>query len=131
MRRLSAAILLASSLMAADREIVIVDTDSGLFGDDGAAVVMLLRSPAQVTVPGITIVPGNVWAPQGAEYMLHILDLLKRPDMPVYAGAELPLENSVAMAREEERRWGKLQYIGAFAQNPDAVIPATGARLTG
>ena len=48
---------------------------------------MLLRSPAQVSVPAITIVPGNVWAPQGAEYMLHILDLLRRPDLPVFTGA--------------------------------------------
>ena len=37
---------------------------------------MLLRSPGQVNIQGITIVPGNVWAPQGAEYMFHILDLL-------------------------------------------------------
>jgi inosine-uridine nucleoside N-ribohydrolase len=118
-------------MTAADREVVIIDTDSGLFGDDGAAVVMLLRSSAQITVPGITIVPGNVWAPQGAEYMFHILDLLKRPEMPVYAGAEMPLVNSPAMAHEEERRWGKLEYIGAFAHDPNAVIPAVGARITG
>src|SRR5580698_7485074 len=124
MWRLLPALLLTASMAGAEREIVIIDTDSGLFGDDGAAVAMLLRSPEKVMVPGITIVPGNVWAPQGAEYMLHILDLLKRPEVPVYAGAELPLENSVAMAREEERRWGKLDYIGAFAQNPEAVIPA-------
>jgi len=131
MWRLLPAMLLATAISAAEREIVIVDTDSGLFGDDGAAVAMLLRSPAQVLVPGITIVPGNVWAPQGAEYMLHILDLLKRPEVPVYAGAEVPLANSAAMAREAERRWGKLEYTGAFAQDPAAVIPAPGARLTG
>ena len=131
MGRLLSAILLATALAAAQREIVVVDTDSGLFGDDGAAVVMLLRSPAQVTVPGITVVPGNVWAPQGAEYMLHILDLLKRPDVPVYMGAETPLANTVAMAHEEERRWGKLEYIGAFAHDANAIVPAVGAKLTG
>jgi inosine-uridine nucleoside N-ribohydrolase len=131
MGRLLAAILLAATMPAAQREIVIVDTDSGLFGDDGAAVTMLLRSPAQVVVPGITIVPGNVWAPQGAEYMLHILDLLKRPEVPVWEGAEVPLVNSTAMDREEERRWGKLEYTGAFAYDPNAVIPAVGAKLTG
>lgn len=123
--------LLTAAVAAAQREIVIVDTDSGLFGDDGAALVMLLRSPEQVAVSGVTIVPGNVWAPQGAEYMLHILDLLRRPEVPVLTGAEVPLANSVAMAREEERRWGKMEYIGAFAQDPNAVIPAVGARLTG
>ena len=131
MWRLLAVILLAGPVAAAEREIVIIDTDSGLFGDDGAAVVMLLRSPAQVTVAGITIVPGNVWAPQGAEYMLHILDLLRRPEVPVFCGAEVPLTNSAALAREEERRWGKLEYTGAFAHDPNAVIPATGAHLTG
>ena len=131
MGRVLSAMLLTAAVAAAQREIVIVDTDSGLFGDDGAALVMLLRSPEQVTVTGVTVVPGNVWAPQGAEYMLHILDLLRRPDVTVFTGAETPLANSVAMAREEERRWGKMEYIGAFAQDPNAVIPAVGAKLTG
>ena len=131
MGRVLAAMLLTAAVAAAQREIVIVDTDSGLFGDDGAALVMLLRSPEQVTVTGVTVVPGNVWAPQGAEYMLHILDLLRRPEVQVFTGAETPLANSVAMAREEERRWGKMEYIGAFAQDPNAVIPAVGAKLTG
>jgi inosine-uridine nucleoside N-ribohydrolase len=131
MGRLLPAILLATALTAAQRELVIVDTDSGLFGDDGAALVMLLRSPAQVSVAGVTIVPGNVWAPQGAEYTMHILDLLKRPEVPVSTGAAVPLGNSVAMAHEEERRWGKLEYTGAFSQDPNSVVPAVGARLTG
>ena len=130
MGRVLSAILLTAAVAAAQRETVIIDTDSGLFGDDGAALVMLLRSP-EINVPGVTVVPGNVWAPQGAEYMLHILDLLRRPEMPVYTGAEAPLTNSAAMAREEERRWGKLEYIGAFAQEPEAILPAVGARLTG
>lgn len=130
MKRLAVAILLASAMAATGRETVVFDTDSGLFGDDGAALVMLLRSPAQVTIPGITVVPGNVWAPQGAEYMLHVLDLLRRPDVPVYTGAETPLIHTAAMAKEAERRWGKLEYTGAFAYDPLAVIPAAGAKLT-
>jgi inosine-uridine nucleoside N-ribohydrolase len=131
MGRVLSAMLLTAAVAAAQREIVVIDTDSGLFGDDGAAVVMLLRSPEQVTVSGLTIVPGNVWAPQGAEYMLHILDLLRRPEIPVFTGVQAPLNNSAAMAREEERRWGKLEYTGAFAYDPQAVIPAVGAKLTG
>jgi inosine-uridine nucleoside N-ribohydrolase len=131
MGRLLSAILLTAAVASAQREIVVVDTDSGLFGDDGAALVMLLRSPDQVTVSGVTVVPGNVWAPQGAEYMLHILDLLRRPEVPVFTGAQVPLNNSPAMAREEERRWGKLEYTGAFAHDPDTVIAAVGSKLTG
>jgi inosine-uridine nucleoside N-ribohydrolase len=130
MLRLLPAVLLMSAMWAAARETVIVDTDSGLFGDDGAAVVMLLRSPEQVAVAGITIVPGNVWSAQGAEYMLHILDLLKQPQVPLYLGAEGPLLHTAAMAREYGRRWGATEFIGAFALDPKRVIPAPGAKLS-
>src|SRR5579871_3891786 len=112
MIRLAAVFLLASGVWAAGREAVLFDTDSGLFGDDGAALVMLLRSPAQVLIPGITVVAGNVWPEQGAVYMQHILDLLKQPQIPIYTGAQTPLVHSAAMAREAERRWGKLEFTG-------------------
>jgi inosine-uridine nucleoside N-ribohydrolase len=130
MRGLAAMVLSVPAMWAAGHETIIVDTDSGLFGDDGAAVVMLLRSPTQVSVSGITVVPGNVWAPQGAEYMLHILDLLKRPDVAVYRGAQEPLMHTAAMAREYSRRWGPLEFIGAFAQDPKEVKPPPGAHLS-
>ena len=130
MLRLSAAFLLLPAAWCAGRETVLFDTDSGLFGDDGAALVMLMRSPEQVVIPGITVVPGNVWADQGAEYMLHILDLLKRLQIPVFTGAAGPLVHSFAMAREYGRRWGALEFMGAFAHNdPAAVIPAPGWKL--
>jgi len=129
MSRIAIALLVAYTVCAAGRQIVLFDTDSCQFCDDGAALVILMRSPAQVYIPGITVVPGNVWPAQGAEYMLHILDLLKRQQVPVYTGAQTPLIHTAAMAREAERRWGKLEYIGAFAQNPAEVKPAAGARL--
>src|SRR5207245_10889896 len=97
-------LMLLPGLWPAGRDLVVVDTDSGLFGDDGAAVVMLLRSPSQVTVDGITLVPGNVWLAQGAEYMFHILDLLKRSPPALYRGAQRPLLHIAAMANEAERR---------------------------
>lgn len=121
-------LLLAGSGSAA--ETVWFDTDSGLFGDDGSALVLLVRSPAQVTVANISVVPGNVWSRQGAEYMFHILDLLKHP-MPIYTGAATPLRQTAALAQEEARRWGPLEYTGAFAQDPAAVVPPPGAKLTG
>jgi len=130
MGRFVTGLLAALALFAAGRDTVLFDTDSGVFGDDGAALVMLLRSPEQVTISGITVVPGNVWPAQGAEYMFHILDLLKRPQVPVYTGAEAPLVHSAAMARDAERRWGKLEFMGAFAEDPAALRPAPGAQLT-
>jgi inosine-uridine nucleoside N-ribohydrolase len=91
---------------------------------------MLLRSPTQIAIPAITIVPGNVWSPQGAEYMQHILDLLNHSLVPVYTGAATPLVHTAAMAHEFERRWGKLEYSGAFAMDPAEVKPAPGAKLS-
>lgn len=128
----SAALLMIHTGATASRDVVIFDTDCGIFGDDGAALVMLLRSTEQVTIPGITVVPGNVWGDQAAEYVFHILDLLKRPQIPVYTGAAGPLIHSAAMAHEAVRRWGTVEFMGAFADNdPTAVIPAPGASLTG
>lgn len=131
MLRLVVGLWLLPGIWAAGRDIVVCDTDSGLFGDDGAALVMLLRSPSQVALEGITLVPGNVWPAQGAEYMFHILDLLKRPQVAVYAGADMPLLHTAAMAKEAERRWGALAFTGAFAEDRGTVKPAPGARLTG
>jgi inosine-uridine nucleoside N-ribohydrolase len=123
MPRLLIGFVLIQALWAGGRQWVVFDTDSGLFGDDGAALVMLLRSPTQVYVTGITVVPGNVWPPQGAEYVEHILDLLNYGPLSVYTGAETPLVHTAAMAHESERRWGKVMYAGAFDQNPAEVKP--------
>ena len=122
--------LLVFAALAAAKETIVFDTDCGLFGDDGASLVMLLRSPAKVSIADITVVSGNVWSAQGAEYLNHILDLLKRP-IAVYAGAETPLLHTAAMAHEEARRWGPLAFSGAFALDPHTVVPAPGAKLTG
>jgi inosine-uridine nucleoside N-ribohydrolase len=126
-----AAAFLAAALCACAQEPIVVDTDSGMFGDDGAALTMVLRSPSLVTVDGIVVTPGNVWPLQGAEYMFHILDLLGRTDAPLYTGAQTPLLFNAAMSREAARLWGPLEYTGAFAQDPARVIPAPGAALTG
>lgn len=123
-------LFLALAFSAPARYRIVIDTDSGVFGDDGAAVVMALRSPELVTVAGIVVTPGNVWPPQGAEYMFNILNLLRKPDMPLYTGAQAPLLNTAALSQEAARLWGPLAYTGAFAQEPASVIPAPGAALT-
>ena len=99
-------------------EKIIFDTDSGPFGDDGSALVMLLQSPSKVSLQGITVVPGNVWPLQGAEYMLAHLKMMHRPDIPVFTGAEAPLVHSRAMASEAAKQFGKQAFIGAFAKKP-------------
>jgi inosine-uridine nucleoside N-ribohydrolase len=63
--------------------------------------------------------------------MFHILDLAKRPQIPVLVGAAGPLTNSTAMAKEAERRWGAIAYMGAFGTDPNGVASPPGRKLTG
>lgn len=102
----------------AQPEKIILDTDCAFFNDDGAALVMLLERPRQVDVLGLTIVPGNLWPAQGAEYMFHILQLMKRPEIPLHLGARAPLVHTRAMAEKENHDWGPIEYRGAFASDP-------------
>ncbi len=125
MRRFLAVFGLAVVLYAAGPEPVVVDTDSGLFGDDGAALAMLMRSPQRVAVPGVIITPGNVWPGQGAKYTSAILKLLGRPGVRVYTGAAGPLIHTAAMAREAGGRWAAAAYMGAFAEEAPGAAAAS------
>jgi len=111
-----------AACMLSAAEPAIFDTDSGVFTDDEVALIILLRNPAQVSVGAVTVVSGNVWAADGARYMTRTLALVKRPDVRVYTGAERPLGNSAELASEAERRWGPIEYKGAFAQKPPAPV---------
>ena len=94
--------------------ILIFDTDSGFFADDGAALTMLVRSPLASSIRGITVVSGNVWAAKGIDYMRRNVQLLHRPDIPVYLGAQEPLVHTAAMAKKE----GKVAFAGALGEAP-------------
>lgn len=94
----------------AQPERVVFDTDCAYFNDDGAALVMLLNQPQKVQIEGITVVPGNFWPSIGSEYMLHILKLMHRSDVPLYFGAQAPLVHNRAMVKKETG----IEYLGAF-----------------
>jgi inosine-uridine nucleoside N-ribohydrolase len=100
-------------LSFAQPERVIFDTDCAYFNDDGAALAMLLNSPKQVKIEGLTIVPGNFWPMPGAEYMSHILKLMHRSDLSLYFGAQAPLLHTRAMTKKEIG----IEYLGAFSMD--------------
>jgi inosine-uridine nucleoside N-ribohydrolase len=109
-------LLLAVAAPAPDK--IIFDTDCGFFGDDGAALVMVLRSPAQVQISAITAVSGNVWAAETAGYLREILSLLGRREFRPLVGAQMPLVHSVEMSKLE----APLEFAGAFG-NPRKLVP--------
>jgi len=110
-------LLLVWAAMAADRETIIFDTDSGLFGDDGASLVMLMRSPQRVNIAGITVVPGNVWPERKRVYVPHPRPA-EAPQPPLYAGAQTPLIHSAPWRTSTGAGWGALEFAGAFDDDP-------------
>lgn len=107
----------------AQPERVVFDTDCAYFNDDGAALVMLLNQPQKVQIEGITVVPGNFWPAIGSEYMLHILKLMHRSDVPLYFGAQAPLIHNRAMVKKETG----IEYVGAFRTDEPAYTGPTKA----
>ncbi len=102
---------------------VIADQDSaGPQGTNFLSLLMLLRAP-QVDLLGITTVSGDQWMKPATVFALWATELAGRTDVPVIAGAELPLLNT---AREQEAREGLYgSYIGWHGSfNPDAPPPA-------
>jgi inosine-uridine nucleoside N-ribohydrolase len=94
--------------------VLIFDTDSGFFADDGAALTMLMRSKLASSIKGVTVVSGNVWAAEGVEYMTRNLRLLNHPNVPVLLGAQEPLVHTAAMVKKE----GPLDFAGALGEKP-------------
>jgi inosine-uridine nucleoside N-ribohydrolase len=109
-------LLLLAAAPAADK--IVFDTDCGFFGDDGAALVMVLRSPENVQVTAITAVSGNVWAAATAGYLTEILSLLGHPEIRPDVGAQMPLIHTADMAKLE----APLEFQGAFG-NPVKIAP--------
>ena len=107
---------------------IIFDTDSAVFNDDAAALAMLLGRPDRVEILGVTVVAGNHTVPQGAEHMLHLLELAGAPDVPLHLGARAPLVNTAERAARQEARWGPISFKGAFDAGP-AVEPPHGGRF--
>jgi pyrimidine-specific ribonucleoside hydrolase len=67
---------------------VLIDTDPGL--DDALAIMLAVASP-ELDLRGVTSVGGNTGLQHTTENALRLLHLLDRDDVPVAAGADVPL----------------------------------------
>lgn len=117
---LAASVLIASSALAQavdGRREVIVDQD--MFGPGGSnmnSVLMLLQAP-DVEVLGIVVSSGDGWRDEEIAQTLRMLELVGRPEVPVYAGAAFPLLNNAARMKAWERRYGPLVWKGAWTES--------------
>ena len=107
---------------------ILIDTDSAVFNDDAAALAMLLQRRDLIEILGVTVVAGNYTVPQGAEHMLHLLELTGATGVPLHLGAHAPLVNSAERAARQEAQWGPIAFKGAFAAGSE-VQPPHGGRF--
>jgi len=120
MRALLPALVLVAACapaQGADRRAVIIDQD--MFGPGGSnmnSVLMLLQAP-DVDVLGIVVSSGDGWRDEEMAQTLRMLELVGRPEVPVYAGAALPLLNNAARMKAWEQRYGPLVWKGAWTES--------------
>jgi purine nucleosidase len=101
---------------------LIYDQDHrGPLSTDTAATLMLLQAD-NIDLLGICTVTCDMWAKQETAYALRLLEIMGRPEVPVYMGAQEPLLNTKAEAQMRyqmfgSRTLGNEGYLGCFAKD--------------
>ena len=95
---------------------VIFDTDPS--PDDAVAFLAALASPQELQVLAITTVAGNVPLELTSKNARKALELAKRTDIPVYAGAAAPLVRPLVTAEHVHGRTGFDGYDLPEPQTP-------------
>ena len=77
------------------------------------ALIPLLRTPG-VRLLGIGVVTGDAWLAEEVAHTLRFLEIAGRTDVPVFAGAKMPLIRTQAEMRAWEMRYGRVPWKGAW-----------------
>jgi len=93
---------------------IIIDQDcAGPGGTDMQALLTIINSP-ETDVLGITVVTGDAWRDEEVAHTLRLLEIIGRTDIPVLPGAVFPIVNSKAAVAEWEKKYGPVEYQGAW-----------------
>ncbi|MGA9224111.1 MAG: nucleoside hydrolase, partial [Pseudomonas graminis] len=111
------AILSATSVHAAEKRDVIIDTDPG--ADDVVALLLALASPQELNVMAITTVAGNVRIDKTSRNARLAREWAGREEVPVYAGAGRPLVRTPIYA---ENIHGKEGLPGVEVHEPKQLL---------
>ncbi len=116
-RRIALLVLMLACVMCAaqgtKRKIIIDQDAAGPAGTDQQSILLLIQSP-QTEVLGITVVTGDAWLKSEVEHTLRTLEIIGRTDIPVVAGAEYPLVRRKQETELWEKRYGSIQWVGAW-----------------
>jgi inosine-uridine nucleoside N-ribohydrolase len=133
----AAALVVMSTLPASGREPapVIVDDDWNI--DTGGFVsepyLPVLLESRSVRVVGLTMTSGDNWRDEGAVSLLRFLEMIGRPELPVYPGADKPLVQTYAFHEGWQARYRRYGWNGMWnassvdkrshPEDPWAIIP--------
>ena len=102
------------ALSSQEKQRVIIDQDeAGPGGTDQQATLLLIQSP-KVEVLGVTVVTGDAWLNEEVAHTLRTLEIIGRTDIPVLRGAEYPLVRRKEETELWEKRYGAIQWLGAW-----------------
>ena len=102
---------------------IIIDCDPGI--DDSLAIMLALQSP-ELEVLGITIVCGNSPVEMGFENAKKVLQQMGRLDIPIYIGAEKPIQRDYVNALDTHGADG----LGGPCHRSPLSIVASASRRT-
>ena len=88
---------------AGARQAIVIDTDPGQ--DDAIAILLALASP-ELEVLGLSTVAGNVPLALTSRNARMVCELAGRPDLPVHAGADRPLQRPLVTAEHVHGKTG-------------------------
>ena len=109
-----ALLLICFPIAAQEKRKIIIDQDAaGPAGTDQQAILLLIQSP-RTEVLGITVVTGDAWLTEEVAHTLRTMELIGRTDIPVLKGAEYPLVRRQSETEQWERRFGSVQWLGAW-----------------
>jgi purine nucleosidase len=116
--------------MPAKKKLIYDQDHRGPLSTDTVATLMLLQAD-NIDLLGICTVTCDMWAKQETAYALRLLEIMRRPEVPVFMGAQEPLINTKSEAQMRyqmfgSRTLGNEGYLGSFARDsgrPDEVEP--------
>ena len=100
------AIAMGQGVIDAQPHKIVFDTDFVMPpADDGMALILALQSP-ELEILGVTTVCGNDSMERATSDVLRLLEIAERTDIPVHAGANMPLVHAKSeFAVEEYGNW--------------------------
>jgi purine nucleosidase len=110
-----------SAVPSAKKKLIYDQDHRGPLSTDTAATLMLLQAD-NIDLLGICTVSCDMWAKQETAYALRLLELMGRPEIPVFMGAQEPLLNTKAEAQMRYQMFGARSlgdegYLGSFAKD--------------